>query len=198
MMYYKRAKTAEGKPVQEPCWRAERFTRCRGMTDGLLAKNRFVAREPMEGGYFQKRQRELDVYEAAVEAYLLELAGPHLQDYQALREVGSEDLPPAAGAMPSGLTTGQMRSFRQRAAQASARRSKIAAAREQRARQAGELRAMAQAAEQKVKAAQAEINLELARYAKATRFCVVEREIPTVTRHFSAETFLEQYNITEA
>lgn len=82
--------------------------------------------------------------------------------------MGSEEPPKAAaGAMPSGLTTGQMRRFRQQAAQASARRDKIAEARAKRARQAAELQAMAQAAEQQVMAAQAETNLELARYAKA-------------------------------
>ena len=55
--------------------------------------------------------------------------------------------------------------------------------------------AMAQAAEQQVMAAQAETNLELARYAKASRFRVVEREIPTVECTFSAEKFLKQYDI---
>ena len=183
MLHYK-TKNVNGKRVREPQWRKERFTRCRGMVDAVLAKNRFVMAERMEGGYFAKRQRELAVFEAAVEAYLLETAGEKLQDYRAACAMGSEEPPKAAaGAMPSGLTTGQMRRFRQQAAQA------------KRARQAAELQAMAQAAEQQVMAAQAETNLELARYAKASRFRVVEREIPTVECTFSAEKFLKQYDI---
>lgn len=140
MLHYK-TKNVNGKRVREPQWRKERFTRCRGMVDAVLAKNRFVMAERMEGGYFAKRQRELAVFEAAVEAYLLETAGEKLQDYRAACAMGSEEPPKAAaGAMPSGLTTGQMRRFRQQAAQASARRDKIAEARAKRARQAASCR----------------------------------------------------------
>lgn len=195
MLHYK-TKNVNGKRVREPQWRKEHFTRCRGIVDAVLAKNRFVTAERMEGGYFEKRQRELMVFEAAVEAYLLETAGDKLQDYREVCAMGSEELPKAsAGAMPSGLTTGQMRRFRQQAAQALAQRDKIAEARAKRARQAAELQAMAQAAEQQVMSAQAETNLELALYAKASRFRVVEREIPTVKCTFSAEKFLKQYDI---
>lgn len=149
-----------------PVWRNEWFPRARGVMDAVLRKVELRATPEglcCAGGWFERQRRRLRAFESAVEQSLDERMQPLLDAYRTASRPGPAQ--PVPGTAPRSTT--QARALREeeaRRAQASA----LAAA----------LTAMIDEADCTIRHAYQAADVAAARYAKATRFRPLEREIP--------------------
>lgn len=190
MVKYKAAPKA--KRPKLPVWKREHFPRLAGMMDSLLHKSQIRStgdQSLLHSGRVVRLQCQFDEYEFAMKEYLCQTLSPMLESAQRLTALCTQKVPESAP--PHLHTSANLRAARESGARRQQLLTQIRESRAELARLLQQLRHQCEVADSRIQQALARANAELARYAKATRFAVVEQEIPALTRSFYPDQLLD-------
>ncbi len=161
--------------------------RLRGLADSLTHKTDFRTKgekNTLSGGYYEHVRRELQTLEAAQVAWLNKSLGPKIAEFKAMPRASDY------GDSTPRSTTGARRAARE----AGARR---AAAQGKRRELIASIRSELLTAEGEINTAYCTANAALTRYGKASKFKVLDEEIPHFTAVFSAADYAKRLGIEE-
>lgn len=188
------------KRLKLPVWKNERFPRIAGMADSLMHKAQIThtSQEPelLHSGRVVRVQRRFHEYESAMQEYLLHMLLPLEEEARRLLMTCKQSVP--ENFQPHAHTSASLRAAREAAAQRQQLVAQIQESRVQLAQLVRKLQYKCEVADSQLQQAFFCANAELARYAKATRFAVVEQEIPTLTRSFYPEQLLDKQLLVQA
>lgn len=177
----------KSKYYEVPIWKADRFMRLRGFVDSLTHKTDFRTngeKNTLSGGFYEHVHRELQTLEAAQVAWLNKSLGPQIAEFKAIPRASDY------GDSTPRSTTGARRAARE----AGARR---AAAQGKRRELIASIRSELLTAEGEINTAYCTANDAITRYGKASKFKVLDEEIPHFTAVFSAADFARRLGIEE-
>ena len=189
MKYQNIKKTEHGNMM--PVWQNPAFPRVTGLCDALLRKakvmrSRGTDEELVRSGKVRIVQQMFNEYLEAWSGFLvLELSPLQAEARKrvmAVRRQGAD----TEGSTQRPMTSGEVRAARKAAERRAAEEQERKQALEELPAIYEQIVSKCKAAEAKVRQAEMNANQFLARYSKATRFAVVEEEIPAVVCNFSA------------
>ncbi|OUN83766.1 hypothetical protein [Gemmiger sp. An50] len=183
-----------------PVWKNESFPRLAGMMDSLMHKAQIThtaqEQELLHSGRVVRVQRRFHEYESAMREYLLHVLLPLEEETRQLLVTCNQTVP--ENFQLHAHTSANLRAARAAAAQRQQLLEQIQESRVQLAQLVRKLQYKCEVAESQLQQAFFCANAELARYAKATVFAVVEKEIPTLTRSFYPEQLLDKQLLLQA
>lgn len=190
-MKYQSIEKKEQKNMM-PVWQNPAFPRITGLCDALLRKakvmhGRGTDEELVHSGKVRIVQQMFNEYlEAWSEFLVLELSPLQAEarkKVMVVRKQGTD----VQETMQRPKTSGEVRAAREAAERRASEEQERRQALEELPAIYEQIVSKCRAADAKVRQAEMSANQFLARYSKATRFAVVEEEIPTVTCSFSAD-----------
>lgn len=188
------------KRLKLPVWKNERFPRIAGITDSMMHKAQ-ITNLPQEAtllhsGRVVRVQRRFYEYESAMREYLLHAMLPLEEEARSLLMTCKQAVPESF--QPHAHTSANLRAAREAATQRQQLVAQIQESRVQLAQLVRKMQYQCEVADSQMQQAFFCANAELARYAKATRFAVVEQEIPTLIRNFYPEQLLNKELLAQA
>lgn len=173
--------------AKPPAWKNVRFSRLAGLSDSLFRKIQIFRtsqeEEPLvHSGRFVRIQHRFHKYEAAAEEHLLRVLMPMEEEARRLLVICNKQLPECTRV--TALTSANLRMARASMAHRQQAMEEITESRLQLSRLLAQIRFERDVCESQLQQSFSSANEELAKYAKASRFSVVEREIPALTRTF--------------
>ncbi len=177
-----------------PKWKNEGFPRLAGLLDRLFHKAA-IRQDPggplLHSGRVVRVQRRFDRYQRQVEEWLLEQLHPlNLEAAQLVLACEALHLvqKPSAAA-----TSGAIREARLAEAKRAEQLARLKEDRQRLVQISNEMEFLCQLTDSRIEQAKSASEVELALYSKATRFHVVDREIPTLNRTFFARSVLDRH-----
>ena len=168
-----------------PVWKEDKFLWLRGFVDALVHKTDFKTQSGktvLAGAYYVRIHRELEAFEAARVAQLQQALAPKVTALKAAARTAESNV------AEKPRSTGAMRAARE----TSARRSRAIAERKE---LAASIRTELLRAEAEITAVYSRANASLVRYSKATKFRVLDEEIPCFTPNYSAHKQAKELDI---
>ena len=173
--------------TKPPVWKNVRFSKLAGLSDSLFRKIQISRTSQDEealvhSGRFVRIQHRFHKYEAAAEENLLRTLMPMEEEARRLLVICNKPLPECTNV--TALTSANLRMARASMAHRQQAMEEITESRLQLSQLLAQICFERNICESQLQQSFSSANEELAKYAKASRFSVVEREIPTLTRTF--------------
>lgn len=188
------------KRLKLPVWKNEPFSRLAGMMDSLMHKVQITRtdqeQELLHSGRVVRVQNRFHEYESAMQEYLLHVLLPLEEEARQLLVSCNQTVPETFQLHER--TSANLRAAREAAVQRQQLIEQIQESRVQLSQLVRKLQYKCEVADSQLQQAFFCANAEMARYAKSTRFAVVEKEIPTLTRSFYPEQLLDKQLLVQA
>lgn len=183
----------KSKTAKVPCWKKQHFPRLAGLTDSLMHKAQ-VREDSQEhallrSGRVVRLQRQFDKIEAEMREHLIKALMPLESEALSHISICNQAVP----QLPPSCANSSAAVRAEKAAQAQRQQAlmEIQKSRTALAQLWAKIHYECEVAESKLDEAVAAANTEIAYYSKATKFDVIEAEIPVLVRHFSPSELLK-------